>query len=92
MVEFCNQTYSSTAVYVTIVHCYVAWGGGGKAVLSPRPTGDKKAYVIYDFRKVHKTINERNFKNGMKFGLFLESRGSFMVRESYGSEYKALPC
>ena len=66
--------------------------GAGKRFSRPDQPGIKKAYVIYDFRKVHKTINERNFKNGMKFGLFLESRGSFMVRESYGSEYKALPC
>lgn len=77
MVEFCNQTYLSRAVYVTIVHCYIAWRVGG-AVLSPSPAMAKKAYVIYDFRMVHKTINERNFKNGMKFGLLLESRGSFI--------------
>lgn len=66
--------------------------GAGKWFPHPAQPELKKAYVIYDFRKVHKTIIERNFKNGMKFRLFLESRGSFIVRESYGSEYKALPC
>ena len=56
---------SSLCNHCSLLYCL----GRGRESGSP---GLTKACVIYDFRKVHKTINERNFKNGMKFGLFIE--------------------